>query len=125
MSYLQYPFPEEITAFSTCRQGGCGTGTYASFNCTHYCGDNPEHVASNREKLCRDWGITPDRLFIPRQVHDVQVAVVDEEFLASRQRNRASALREWMHCSHHWPDVAWPSPQPTVCLYYYMIRARV
>lgn len=82
MSYLQYPFPEEITAFSTCRQGGCGTGAYASFNCTHYCGDNPEHVASNREKLCRDWGITPERLFIPRQVHDVQVAVVDKEFLA-------------------------------------------
>lgn len=81
MTYLQYPFPEEITAFSTCRQGGCGTGMYASFNCTHYCGDNPRHVAANREKLCHDWGIAPDRLFIPRQVHDVQVAVVDEEFL--------------------------------------------
>lgn len=92
MTYLQYPFPEEITAFSTCRQGGCGTGTYASFNCTHYCGDNPEHVAANREKLCLDWDIAPDRLFIPRQVHDVQVALVDEEFLTLPAAEQAVRL---------------------------------
>ncbi|MBR3897051.1 MAG: peptidoglycan editing factor PgeF [Bacteroidaceae bacterium] len=82
MSYLSYPFPEGITAFSTCRDGGVGEGAYTSFNCTHYCGDNPIHVATNRQRLCADWSIPFNRLIIPRQVHGTDVAVIDEAFLA-------------------------------------------
>lgn len=82
MSYLSYPFPEGITAFSTCRDGGVGEGAYTSFNCTHYCGDNPLHVATNRQKLCADWSIPSNRLIIPRQVHGTDVAVIDEAFIA-------------------------------------------
>lgn len=83
VSYINYRFPSEIKAFSTCRQGGCGEGAYGTFNCTHYCGDNPVHVAANRERLCADWQIAPERLFIPRQVHDTRIAVVDEGFVAA------------------------------------------
>lgn len=32
----------DIFCFSTTRHGGCSEGNYASFNCNHYCGDNPE-----------------------------------------------------------------------------------
>lgn len=82
MSYIRYHFPKEISAFSTCRDGGVGSGTYATFNCTHYCGDNEADVLVNRSRLCADWHIAPDRLFIPRQVHGTLVAEISEEFLA-------------------------------------------
>lgn len=91
MSYLHYHFPDEITAFSTCRDGGVGEGAYTSFNCTHYCGDNPRHVAINRQRLCDDWLIPSDRLIIPRQVHGTDVTVIDDTFLAL-----PSAVREQM-----------------------------
>lgn len=81
MSYLHYHFPDGITAFSTCRDGGVSEGAYTSFNCTHYCGDNPQHVAANRQRLCADWSIPSNRLIIPRQVHGTDVAVIDESFL--------------------------------------------
>ena len=81
-SYLYYQFPEGVRAFSTCRHGGVSEGDYASFNCTHYCGDNVAHVMANRCKLCNDWHITTERLVIPRQVHGTEVVVIDEKFLS-------------------------------------------
>lgn len=92
MSYLQYSLSKEIKAFSTSRTGGISEGMYASFNCTHYCGDNPMHVVANREKLCLDWRIHPSRLFIPRQVHDVRMEVVDEQFLTLSPTEQSARL---------------------------------
>lgn len=92
MSYLHYHFPDEINAFSTCRDGGVGEGAYASFNCTHYCGDNPEHVLANRLRLCADWQIPDGRLILPRQVHGVKVAVVDDAFLAHPSAKREAMI---------------------------------
>lgn len=107
MSYIEYHFPPAVKAFSTCRDGGCGEGAYASFNCTHYCGDNPVHVSANRERLCTDWQIAPDRLFIPRQVHDTRIAIVDEAFL-TESMSRQTELLEGVD--------ALVSPLPQCCL---------
>lgn len=65
-----------ISCFSTTRHGGCGEGTYASFNCTHYCGDNPGHVSLNRERLCSLLPNRPVKLVIPRQTHTTNVRVI-------------------------------------------------
>ena len=65
-----------ISCFSTTRHGGCGEGTYASFNCTHYCGDHPEHVRQNREILCSLLPERPVELVIPRQTHTTNVRVI-------------------------------------------------
>ena len=67
-----------ISCFSTTRYGGCGEGKYASFNCTHYCEDNPEHVAKNREILCSLLPEQPVKLVIPRQTHTTNVRVVSD-----------------------------------------------
>ena len=45
------PYPD-ISCFVTTRHGGCSTGSYASFNCTPYTGDNADCVRKNRELLC-------------------------------------------------------------------------
>ena len=72
-----------ISCFSTTRHGGCGKGTYATFNCTHYCGDNPEHVKANLDcvkaylknaKAAQDEH--EDVLIIPRQSHTTNVRVI-------------------------------------------------
>ena len=67
-----------ISCFSTTRHGGCGEGKYTSFNCTHYCEDNPEHVAKNREILCSLLPEQPVRLVVPRQTHTTNVRVITD-----------------------------------------------
>ena len=83
----------DIFCFSTTRHGGCGTGTYASFNCTHYCGDDPEHVRLNRERLLR---LLPSgetcRLIVPHQTHGDTVRRIDEAFLRLSEEEQAAAL---------------------------------
>ena len=62
-----------IFCFSTTRHGGCGEGTYASFNCTHYCGDRSEHVVANRRTLCTLLPEEPSALVVPVQTHGTEV----------------------------------------------------
>ena len=74
-----------ISCFSTTRHGGCGEGTYATFNCTHYCGDNPEHVKTNLnlvkaflKNAKANGGNREDVLVIPRQTHTTNVRVITD-----------------------------------------------
>lgn len=65
-----------IFGFSTTRHGGCGEGAYATFNCTHYCGDYPEHVKANLETLSSLLPKYPCVMVIPRQTHTTNVRVI-------------------------------------------------
>ena len=87
-----YDLGPGIVAFSTTRRGGCSTGSYASSNINGYCGDSEEHVARNREALCRQLGIGPDRLVMPHQTHDTRVACIDEAFLSLPATERQATL---------------------------------
>lgn len=65
-----------ISCFSTTRHGGCGKGAYATFNCTHYCGDKSEHVSSNLEILAASLSERPQVFVIPRQTHTTNVRII-------------------------------------------------
>ena len=67
-----------IFGFSTTRHGGCGEGAYATFNCTHYCGDSPEHVKTNLESLAALLPERPRVIVVPRQTHTTNVRVVTD-----------------------------------------------
>ena len=67
-----------IFGFSTTRHGGCGEGAYATFNCTHYCEDNPEHVKANLETLSLLLPERPRVIVIPRQTHTTNVQVIND-----------------------------------------------
>lgn len=67
-------FPN-ISHFVTTRLGGCGVNNYASFNCTHYTGDNIEHVKRNQQILIDSLPHKPSRLIIPHQVHGTEIGV--------------------------------------------------
>lgn len=71
------PYPN-IFAFSTTRHGGVGEGTYATFNCTHYCGDRPENVLRNLEILGASLPKRPQVFVIPRQTHTTNVRVITD-----------------------------------------------
>ena len=67
-----------IFGFSTTRHGGCGEGAYATFNCTHYCEDNPEHVKANLETLASLLPECPHVIVVPRQTHTTNVRVITD-----------------------------------------------
>lgn len=82
-----------LFAFSTTRHGGCGTGNYASLNCTPYTGDDAENVRRNRELLLASLPQRPQDLVIPYQTHGVQTLVIDEEYLKADAKERAKMLQ--------------------------------
>ena len=71
------PYPN-IFGFSTTRHGGCGEGAYATFNCTHYCGDRPENVKANLDILASSLPERPRIFVIPRQTHTTNVRVITD-----------------------------------------------
>lgn len=62
-------------AFTT-REGGVSEGAYASLNLTRSRGDDPAHVAENRERVRRALGL--DHLVFATQVHGRTVLRIDE-----------------------------------------------
>ena len=89
---LEYNLHPDVTAFSTMRGGGVGTGTYSSFNITHYCGDSPENVSANRTRLCAQLGIDDTQLILPHQTHGTDIIEIDKEFLALDASERVTRL---------------------------------
>lgn len=88
-----YNLGERVIAFSTTRKGGLGEGEYASFNINPYCGDNPNHVAANRDGLARELGLPTSRILLPRQTHGDGVLNIDPLFF-SRPKAAQTALLE-------------------------------
>lgn len=72
---------EGVKAFSSTKHGGFSKGHYAAFNINHYCGDNEEDIAKNRNLLCELLGIQETRLLMPHQVHLTEVVAIDNAFL--------------------------------------------
>lgn len=90
-----YPMPKErVTAFSTTRHGGRGSGAYGTFNCTPYTGDELGVVLANQELLCKLVGVTAERLIIPYQTHSCNVMIIDESFMQLSGDARQAMLQE-------------------------------
>lgn len=89
---LTYHIAENVQAFSTLRTNGYSKGNYAAFNVTHYCGDNAEHVAKNRDLLCKELNIESHCLIIPKQVHESKVLHIDAPFLDATAEDKETAL---------------------------------
>ncbi len=81
-----------IQTFVTTRYGGCSRGTYSSFNCSPYCGDDPACVADNTKMLLTLLGGYPFPLILPHQVHDTVVRCIDTDFLHLNPDEQCTAL---------------------------------
>ena len=92
---LTYPMDGmEVTAFSTTRHGGCGSGAYGTFNCTPYTEDEPDNVRENQERLCQMLGIPTDRLIIPYQTHSCNILTIDQDFMMLADDARHALMQE-------------------------------
>lgn len=67
---------------------------YAGFNITHYCGDDPAHVATCRATLCSHLGIADDRLILPRQTHTDHIFTLDTSYFETFPELRPRLLDE-------------------------------
>ena len=86
------PYPD-ISCFVTTRHGGCSTGSYASFNCTPYTGDNADCVRKNRELLCAALPVRPQELIIPFQTHGTDSLIIDDTYLNATHSERQAMLQ--------------------------------
>ena len=91
MDLLEYNIGTGARAFSTKR--GEGSGNYAGFNITHYCGDTAEHVTECRSELCKELGITDDRLILPRQTHGCDILCIDDALLGLTPQEQSERLQ--------------------------------
>lgn len=66
----------DSTAFYTTRGSCLPELPYSGFNLCHYTGDYPAHIAACRDALSRHFGISAERILIPRQTHSANVAVI-------------------------------------------------
>ena len=71
-----WPAPARVRAYSTTRDGGVGTGVYASLNLGDHVGDAPERVARNRAILRERLKLPSEPLWL-RQVHGCTLAGED------------------------------------------------
>ena len=67
--------PVCVAGFSM-REGGVSPAPYASLNMGTHVGDEPAHVAENRDRVCRALGLSTDQLATAEQVHGNDIAVV-------------------------------------------------
>lgn len=81
-----------ISHFVTTRQGGHSEGTYASFNCSHYCGDDQDSVRRNRELLIEVLPQKPREFIVPEQTHDTEIRLIGQEYLASSSEQKQEML---------------------------------
>lgn len=115
MKQINKPFPvlqfdnlgsqSNITHFITTRHGGDGRDNYATFNLGEYCGDDNETVTRNREILCQAFRISPEKLFVPNQVHESESLYIDNDFLSLPKEDKIAALHGLDALITNIPDV--------------------
>jgi YfiH family protein len=92
ISYQLFEKQNEIAHFCTSREGGVSVGNYASFNLSPFSGDNPENFNQNKQILCSEFGIEPDRLIIPFQTHGTEIREIDQTFFQLSEEEKANLL---------------------------------
>jgi len=83
---LDERFP--IRTFFTTKNGGLSSGAYQSLNMGAASGDDPLIVAANRDRAFRAADCTIRAISYPNQVHDSQIACIDQAMLGSDRDDR-------------------------------------
>lgn len=78
---LYYDLGKDITAFSTTRDGGFSSGSYASMNINRYCGDSPVDIDRNVNALCKQLEVKAENIIMPHQTHGIEVRQIGADFL--------------------------------------------
>ena len=83
---LSYNIGNNITAFTTTRNGGgCSIDNYSSMNINPFCGDTIEHISTNKKLLCDLLNIKQESLIMPHQIHGTDITIIDNTSNYSKQ----------------------------------------
>ena len=72
------------------RSGGVSAGLYKGLNVGIGSNDDPQSVRANRARVAESFGLAPDKLVSPHQVHSADAVIVDHPF--GPERPRADAV---------------------------------
>lgn len=89
---LYYDIADDVTAFTTTREGGCSIGNYTSMNVNSFCGDIPEHIAENRRLLCHELNIPLQHLVMPHQTHQTETLAISSDFMLYTPEQQKACL---------------------------------
>ena len=81
-----------IFHFVTTRRGGYSEGAYASFNCSHYSGDEPERVCLNRKLLLEALPQSLVELVVPVQTHGTEILHIEDTFTGLSPEQKEKSL---------------------------------
>lgn len=62
------------------RIGGISQGVFSGMNCAFSSGDDPEHIAINREKVAEALDVAPENLLTLKQIHSAKVVTVAQNW---------------------------------------------
>ena len=89
----RWRFYRDVTVFNTTRHGGYSEGEYGEFNINPWVGDNPDHVAMNRQLLTRQLKLSDtSRLILPHQVHGTATLQITRDFFELKPEVQAEKL---------------------------------
>lgn len=77
-----YDLSPDVTAFSTTRHGGYGSGVYGEFNINRYCGDDETCIDNNAEALSLELNVKKDDIIMPHQTHGTEVMQIAKDFIS-------------------------------------------
>ena len=77
-----YDISPDVTAFSTTRHGGYGSGVYGEFNINRYCGDDETCIDNNAEALSLELNVKKDDIIMPHQTHGTEVMQIAKDFIS-------------------------------------------
>lgn len=81
-----------LSPFDLSQEENEAMGNYASFNVTHYCGDNDERVKRNLQWLSTEIKEPQTHIWLPRQTHSDNVGCIDEAFLEKTAEKQKEEL---------------------------------
>lgn len=72
-----WPAPPQVQAFTTTRCGGVSEGCFQGLNLATHVGDNPQHVARNRQLLSQQLSLPAEPLWL-NQTHSTGIICADD-----------------------------------------------
>jgi hypothetical protein len=91
-----WPAPDNVRAFTTTRTGGFSMGRWSSLNLGSNCGDDPQHVEQNRQRLRRLLPADPHWL---KQVHGNHVVKFSENTSTEPEADAIVCTRAGQVCA--------------------------
>ena len=93
-----WPAPDNVHAFTTTRTGGVSQGRYASLNLATHVGDQPQHVAQNRQHLRRHAAMPGEPVWLS-QCHGNRVIELDAKHEPCPQADAAVSRQHGVVCA--------------------------